>query len=375
MADRIHASPEIKFEEHKASRWLSEYLEKYGFQVSRGIAGLDTAFQAVLRQGEGPVVAFLCEYDALPKIGHACGHNLIGAASVSAAVGLAKLAPEFSGTVMVLGTPAEEGGGGKISLLDAGIFQGIDVALMVHPSHETIILREGLGRIKITIEFHGQPAHAACRPNDGKNALDAMISFFVSVGLLRQQLQDNVRIHGIITHGGEAPNVIPDFTAALFYIRGLKKKTYTSATEKLLNCARGAAIATGTEVKFEKDPLIYEPRVLNAVLGDLFKVNLNTFNVGEVLLYKDPKLGEIGSSDIGNVSQVLPTLQSYIKISDAYSHTADFAAAAKSELAHERLIVASKTMAMTALDLFMKPEKVKAVWADFKKRREIQPPR
>jgi amidohydrolase len=375
LADRIHANPEIAYTEFKASKWLSEYLEEKGFHVTRGIAGLETAFQAVLRGAqEKPAIAFLAEYDALAKIGHGCGHNLIGAASVGAAAGLAGIIAEIPGTVMLFGTPAEEGGsarggGGKIPIVEHGFFKNVDAVLMFHPSDETIMLRGSLGRIYFKVEFFGRSAHAASRPTQGINALDAMISFFVSVGLLRQQLRDDIRIHGVITDGGTAPNIIPDHTAASFYVRGLNKKYNMEVVEKVMNCARGAALATGTEVKFEMHPLVYEPKLQNAVLAKLFMENLKTFDVGEIKEFRHPMLGGIGSSDIGNVSQVVPTFNPMVKITDAPGHSPEFARAAVSELAHQRLIITAKSLAMSALDLFMMPDKVKEAWEEFIKTR------
>jgi amidohydrolase len=371
LSDRIHANPETAFNEVKASAWLSDYLEQNGFQVTRGIAGLKTSFHATIRNGDGPTLAFLSEYDALPKIGHGCGHNLIATASVAAAVGLAKSIDELSGTIAVFGTPAEEGGGGKITILDRGFFQGVDSILMIHPSDETIIHRGALGRFLLNVVFLGRSAHASSRPTQGLNALDAMISFFVSVGLLRQQLRDDARVHGVITNGGTVPNIIPDRTEALFSIRSLSKIYNGQLVEKVMNCARGAAIATGTGVEFNIHPLVYEPKKQNFILGELFLANLAAFDVGEIQVHKDPSAGGIGSSDIGNVSQIVPTLNPYIKIGDAPTHSLGFAEAAISDFAARRMIVAAKAMAMTAIDLLMIPDKMTAVWDEFKKNKEI----
>ncbi len=366
LANRIHENPEVAFTEVKASKWLSDYLEEKGFKVARAVGGLETSFHAELRKGKGPTVAFLSEYDALPKIGHACGHNLICTASVGAAVGLART-DGWSGTIMVFGTPAEEGGGGKITMLNHNVFKGVDAVLMFHPSDETVVHRGGLGRIALKVEFLGRSAHASSRPELGLNALDAMISFFVSVGLLRQQLRDDARVHGVITNGGAAPNIIPDHTEAAFSVRSLSKAYNEELLERVMNCARGAATATGTEVRFKVNPLVYEPKLQNAVLGELFFANLKTFAVGDIQVHKDPSAGGIGSSDIGNLSQIVPTINPYLKISEAPTHSPEFATAAGSELGAERMIVAAKAIAMTAIDLLMTPDKVNDVWADFKK--------
>lgn len=364
----IHGNPEIAFQESKASQWLSDYLKQNGFQVTRGIAGLSTAFQAIYKNGEGPTLAFLSEYDALPQIGHGCGHNLIGTASVAAAAGLAKVTDLFNGTLMVLGTPAEEGGGGKITILEHGYFNGLDAVIMFHPSDENVVHRGALGRFLLNVDFHGRASHAASRPTKGINALDAMISFFVSIGLLRQQIQDDARIHGVITNGGNVPNIIPDHTAAVFSVRSLNKAYNEQLLEKVMNCARGAATATGAEVDFKIHPLVYEPKVQNHVLGRLFFENLKAFDVGDIKLEKDPREGGIGSSDIGNVSQVVPMLNPYIKVADSPTHSIKFAEAAVSDFAAERMIIAAKAMAMTALDLFRNPEKIKEVRDEFEKK-------
>ncbi len=368
LAKQIHENPEIAFTEVKASKWLADYLEEKGFKVMRAVGGLDTSFHAVLKKGDGPTVAFLSEYDALPKIGHACGHNLICTASVGAAVGLART-EGWSGTVTVFGTPAEEGGGGKITMLEHGLFEGVDAILMFHPADETIVHRGGLGRIALKVEFRGRSAHAASHPEKGLNALDAMISFFVSVGLLRQQLRDDARLHGVITNGGAAPNVIPDHTEAAFSVRSLSKAYNDELLERVMNCARGAALATGTEVKFQVNPLRYEPKLQNAVLGELFYANLKTLDVGAIRYHKDPSEGGIGSSDIGNVSQVVPTLNPYLRIGDVPSHSPEFAVAAASAFGANQMIAAAKAMAMTAIDLYATPGKVQAVRDDFLKHR------
>jgi amidohydrolase len=368
LARQIHDNPEIAFTEVKASKWLADYLDKQGFKVARGVGGLETAFHGVVKRGAGPTIAFLCEYDALPKIGHACGHNLICTASLAAGVAFAR-SQGWSGTVAVFGTPAEEGGGGKITMLNNGVFEGIDATLMFHPSDETVVHRGGLGRIALKVEFRGRSAHAASRPEMGLNALDAMISFFVSVGLMRQQLRDEARVHGVITNGGVVPNVIPDYTEAAFSVRSLSKAYNEQLLERLMNCAKGAATATGTEVSFKVNPLAYEPKLQNAVLGELFHANLKTFDIGDIRYHKDPGAGGIGSSDIGNLSQIVPTINPYLKIADVPTHSPEFAQAAGTQLGVDRMIVAGKAMAMTAADLFLLPEKMRGVRDDFEKNR------
>ena len=261
LSKQLYDHPEIAFQEQQACEWLSAYLEEKGFAVERQAGGVETAFYASIpgRQGK-PKVALLAEYDALPKIGHGCGHNLIAAASVGAGVALSRFLDGVEGQLVVVGTPAEEGGGGKIMLLDAGIFDDVDAAMMFHPGSRTVVGDDSLGRIKFTVEFFGKTAHAAGSPAEGINALDAMVAFFSSIGLLRQQLKDEARIHGIITHGGDAPNVIPDYTSALMYVRTLDLSYLDQVFAKVENCAKGAALATGTEVKIVQNPMRYAPR-------------------------------------------------------------------------------------------------------------------
>ena len=220
IADTIHANPELGFQEFKAASLLTGVLEEDGFSVERGVAGMETAFIATLRgQGDEPVVAFLAEYDALPGLGHACGHNIIAAAAVGAGLALGTVLPDLAGTIQVIGTPAEEGGGGKVIMVDAGIFDGVDAAMMIHPSGRNLLGRGALTAYPVTLEFYGRPAHAAAKPDEGINALETMILTYNGINALRQHLRDDVRIHGIITHGGDAPNIVPEYTKAEFIVR------------------------------------------------------------------------------------------------------------------------------------------------------------
>ena len=209
---QIHRHPEIRFEEFKASQWLAEAVREAGFQIEKPIGGLETAFRATYSgTGAGPTIAFLAEYDALPKIGHACGHNLIGTASLGAALGMRAVMSDIPGCIQLIGTPGEEGGGGKVILTEAGVFDDVDVAMMFHPSRQTVLWTHALARRKLLIRFFGKSAHSASSPDKGINALDATIQTFQSINALRQHIRDSARIHGIITVGGEAPNVVPDY--------------------------------------------------------------------------------------------------------------------------------------------------------------------
>lgn len=365
IADAIHACPELPFEEHKSAALLCDVLEENGVELVRGVADLETAFVATYhgRQQE-PIVAFLAEYDALPGLGHACGHNLIGTMAVGAGLALRRVLPELTGAIQVIGTPAEEGGGGKAYLVEAGIFSEVDVAMMVHPSNQNMTRRRSLTSFKISIEFFGEPAHAAARPDKGINALEAMILTYNGINALRQHLRDDARVHGVITHGGEAPNIVPDYTAARFYVRAVDTPYCSEVLERVRACAQGAAQATGARLQFKEYAPRYDAMQPNPVLADLVEANLAILGV-EV---KDPDPDErMGSSDMGNVSQVVPALHPYIAIGpeELGGHTVEFRDAAASPAGYEGMIQGAKAMSMTAVDLLAVPANMVAVKAAF----------
>src|SRR6185312_3286319 len=248
MSHTIHDNPETVFEEYKSAELLTNELEEQGFEVQRGVAGLDTAFIATYGSGE-PVVALLAEYDALPKIGHACGHNLIATWGVGAGIALRRALPDLKGTIKVIGTPAEEGGGGKVTMAAAGVFNGLDAAIMMHPANVTYIDRGSLAVTPYEIEFFGKSAHASGAPENGINALDALLQVFFSVNALRQAFRPHTRIHGVITHGGDAANVIPDYTAGSFLVRANDQKYLEELKQRFVDIVNGAALATGTRVQ------------------------------------------------------------------------------------------------------------------------------
>ena len=354
LADRIHATPEVAFEEREAAALLSRVLEENGFRVARQVAGLETAFAATAQSQEpGPTIAILAEYDALPGLGHACGHNLIATAALGAGLALKTVLPELAGTVQVIGTPAEEGGGGKAIMVEKHVFDGVDAAMMFHPSSKNLTRRGSLTSYKIEIEFHGKPAHAAAKPDEGINALDAVILTYNGINALRQHLRDDARIHGIITHGGDAPNIVPEYAAARFYVRAADVPYTRVVIDKVRACAEGAALATGARLEFGEFAPHYENRLPNPVLSDLWEANMVTF--GLVLGEPDERMG---SSDIGNVSQVVPTIHPYLAIGpeDMGGHTAEFREAACSPAGHEGMIHAAKLLAMTAIDLLANPD-------------------
>ncbi|MCG8336747.1 MAG: M20 family metallopeptidase [Proteobacteria bacterium] len=364
----LHDNPEISTQEFKACRHLSDVLGKYGFQVEKGVAGMETAFIGKKQLGESirPTIAFMAEYDALPELGHACGHNLIGAAAIGAAITLASI-NSLEGQVVVLGTPAEETVGGKIPFVKQGFFNSIDAALMAHPGEKTLIKEKNRACIFVEVEFKGRPSHAAGKPFKGLNALDAVVSLFTNVGLLRQQLPDDVRIHGIITHGGVATNVIPEYTRAEFLVRSTTIKDTLDTLEKFKNCIKASAMATGTTETIKVDmENMFEPIKSNSTLISLFKKH--TKHLGGVVHEWNPEqIG--GSSDIGNVSQVVPAIHPHFGIvaeeKSLISHTQEFAEAAKSDQARKALSNVIKSLAMCGADLMTDPEILNAVKSEF----------
>jgi amidohydrolase len=346
----IHDNPELGFEEEKASAWLANYLEDNGFHVERGIAGLATAFRATYGHGS-PRIALLAEYDALPKIGHGCGHNIIGVSAVGAAVASKSIIDQLGGSIVVMGTPGEEGLGGKIDMVKAEAFKEIDVAMIVHPNTRNMPTEEALACSTLEVEFFGRPAHAAGQPHRGINALDAMILAFTSINSLRQHIRGDARIHGIITDGGEAPNIVPAHSAAVFLVRALDYDYLAELKDKVLNCFTGASIASGARLEYRWRDRTYAPMKNNMILAGLFKKNLES--LGRQVEAFDPRFG-LGSTDMGNVSQVVPSIHATIAIapSEVLIHTPEFAAVAASQAGHKGLLDAAKAMAMTVADIF-----------------------
>ena len=345
----IHDNPELGFKEEKASAWLASYLEDSGFHVERGIAGLATAFRATYGQGS-PTIALLAEYDALPKIGHGCGHNIIAASAVGAAVASKSIIDQLGGSIVVMGTPGEEVFGGKIDMVRAGTFKEIDVAMLVHPEVRNMPTEEALACSSLEAEFFGRPAHAAGQPHKGINALDAMILAFTSINSLRQHIRGDARIHGIITDGGEAPNIVPAHSAAVFLVRALDDDYLAELKDKVLNCFTGASVASGARLEYRWRDRNYAPMKSNMVLAELFKQNLES--LGRQVETCDSHFG-LGSTDMGNVSQVVSSIHPTIAIAprEVLIHTPEFAAAAASQAGHEGLMDAAKAMAMTVADI------------------------
>ena len=361
----IHAKPEVSNYEFFACRTLSDRLAEEGFTVKTDVAGHRTGFTAICDSGKpGPTLVFLAEYDALPGIGHACGHNLFGATSSLAAAALKQVLPETGGEIRVYGTPGEEGGengSAKASFVREGFFRDVDAALCVHPgSNRHELTHAELACAPIRIEFQGRAAHAASAPSEGINALDAMILVFNAVGLLRQQLPQDVRIHGIITKGGDAPNIIPDHTEAKFFVRAASVKRMMEVYRKMEQITEGAAQQTGCRGLLEPlqrnlvDNVIPTPS-FDAVYARCLE------SLGEEV---DREGGRpLGSSDVGNVSQVIPVIQPMIRISDVpvAGHSLEKCEACRSEIGLRSISLGAKALALTALDLIKDPALLKRI--------------
>jgi amidohydrolase len=370
---RIHDHPELGLNEKNASQWLSDALARQGFEVTRNVAGLATAFigrpATKTKPKVGPSIAFLAEYDALPDLGHACSHNLIGSAACLAAIGIAQ-ATQGKGRIQVFGCPAEEFFGGKARLLERGLFRGVDAALMAHGYFLNLGMRPAIGRASVIFEFFGTPAHASTVPERGINALDAMIQTFNNIAMLRQQVRQEARIHGIITHGGKAPNVIPDYTRAEFYVRSRDTDYLRELEKKVVACARAASTATGTRVKVSSEGYTFLPIRPNATLAHAYEDNVRFLGHKIDAL---PAESGYGSTDFGNVSQALPALHGYFRIvsHEVRPHSREFAAACRTPRALDGMVSAAKAMALTAFDLIEKPALLRAARDEWKRGVEV----
>ncbi|MEJ7487998.1 amidohydrolase [Staphylococcus sp. AOAB] len=352
MSHRIHERPELGNEEIFASRTLIDTLKANGFEIETDIAGHATGFIATYESDkEGPVIGFLAEYDALPGLGHACGHNIIGTASTLGGIALKQVIDHIGGSVVVLGCPAEEGGengSAKASYVKAGIIDDIDIALMVHPGNETYRTINTLAVDVLDVKFYGKSAHASENADEALNALDAMISYFNGVAQLRQHIKKRQRVHGVILDGGKAANIIPDFTHARFYTRATSRKELDVLTEKVKQIARGAAIQTGCDYEFGPIQNGVNELIKSPKLDDLFEKYAT--EMGEAVI--DDDFG-YGSTDTGNVSHVVPTIHPHIKIGsrNLVGHTHRFREAAASLQGDQALIKGAKIMALMGLEL------------------------
>ncbi|MBK5254101.1 MAG: M20 family metallopeptidase [Peptostreptococcaceae bacterium] len=368
LAIEIHDNPELGLKEYKACALQVELLKKYGFEVDEKYLGIETAYRAKYKGAKkGPKIAMLAEYDALPKIGHACGHNLIAMVSVGAGIAMREYADEFGGEIYVFGTPAEETKGKKVEMTNKGAFDDIDVAMMAHPAYMNTESVRLLAIKSYSIEFFGKGAHSAASPEEGLNALDAMINFYNTVNALRQQTKPDARIHGIITDGGTAANIVPDYTKAVFNMRANEEEYLTELCEKIFNCAKGAALASGCKVEIKKADEHFKNVKHNKTLSELNVQQLEKLGLPVM------KLGNMvfpGSSDIGDVSYAYPAIQGGFDITKnalCNVHTPEFAEYARSEYAIDNSMNIIKGFVLTAIELMTNPEKLKEIKEEFNK--------
>lgn len=363
---QIHANPELCYEEHFAHDLLTGLLETEKIDVERHACDLDTAFIARAGDNDGPVIAVLCEYDALPGIGHACGHNIIGTAGLGAGIAAAALADEVGGRVVILGTPAEEGGGGKELMIQRGALDGVDAAMMVHPAGVDIARMEVIAIHQMKVRYHGQAAHAAAFPHKGRNALDAAVLGYMNIAALRQHIKPNERIHGIFTHGGDKPNIVPSFAAAEWYVRSATLKSLDRLKPRVVACLEAGAQAAGCEMEIEWQDPAYADMVDNRTMLTLYLENAAATG-RELVESTDGGPQVVGSTDMGNVSYVVPSIHPMIKVAPAHLsiHTPEFAEYTASADGDAAVIDGAKAMAMTIADLWLQPDVLAAVKEEF----------
>ncbi len=351
VSHEIHAHPELAFEEHRASTLLADTLEKGGVTVERGVYGLETAFEGVLGAGEGPCVAILAEYDALPEIGHACGHNIIGTAAIFGGLALGALHDGIPGRVRILGTPAEEKGAGKEILARAGAFEGVDAAMMVHPAGVDLISMPCLAVSEVEAVYRGEAAHASAMPQRGINALDALVIAYQGIAALRQHIQPTERIHGIITNGGQAPNIVPERTAGTFYVRAANATDLQALKARVEGCFRAGAEATGSELELLWGDTDYLEIRRNSPLEEAYRQNAESLGRQFFPFDKLP-MSVAGSTDMGNVSQRVPSIHPMIAAAPLHCtiHNAEFTKWAASDMGDQAAIDGAKALAMTAID-------------------------
>ena len=349
ISEYIYHNPELGNQEFKSSEKLISFLEEHNFIVEREFLGLKTAFRAVYDSNKpGLTVGYLCEYDALPEIGHGCGHNMIGTMSAGAGVILSKILDQVGGRVIVYGTPAEETDGAKVIFAEQGVFEELDAAMMLHPSDKTCASGTSMAIYPLQFRYKGKTAHAASCPQDGINALNSVIQLFNGIDALRQHVTPDVRMHGIITNGGVAANIVPDEAVAQFYFRAAKKETVMELVEKVKNIAQGAALMTGATLEMERFELPYDDLRTHENLSEAFNENLRILGIEDIEENED-----FGSSDIGNVSHIVPTIHPNIGISNCrvIGHSREMADATISELGHERLLIGTLALAYTGYDV------------------------
>ena len=361
----IYDNPEIGFQEFKSSKAHIDLLKKHGFEVECPYLGCETSFKAVYdSKKEGRTVSYLAEYDALPEIGHGCGHNVLGATASGAGIILSKLIDEIGGRVIVFGTAAEEVGGTKIELARSKELEDVNVAIEMHPGDKNALTPNSLALATRRFEFFGKTAHAADTPHEGINALDAQIILFSAINALRQETKDGTRIHGIIKDGGKAANVIPDYTDSRFYARSPEKKYLLEILEKIENCAKGAALATGCQVKISEYEKGNDNTVRNLAFNELLREKMEKYLPEEV---KDEELS-LGSTDAGDISHEIPTLHGYFKIIEegTPSHTREFRDATMTDYAFDQMKKTIAAIVEVGIEILKNDEVYEKICKEFK---------
>jgi len=364
LALKIHSNPELGFQEVKASAWLTGYLEENGFSIERGICELPTAFRASYGKGK-PAIAVLAEYDALPGIGHGCGHNLICTTAVGAGIASKPAIDQLGGSILVIGTPAEEAGTGKARMVERGAFKDLDFAMMVHPGVIDMAAFHPLACHNVKVEFFGKASHAASAPEAGINALEALILSYNAINSLRQHIRSKERIHGIITDGGEAANIVPAHSAGNFTVRAEDDSHLNTLRERVVECLKGAATATGARLEYKWSDYYYAAMKNNMTAARLFADNAKS--IGRTAIFPDPNR-PTGSTDMGNVSQVVPSIHPFVGIAplEVSLHSVEFAEAAASEVGIKGMLDAARALAMTVVDLLAVPDIMTKVKEEFK---------
>ncbi len=361
----IYNNPELGYEEFKACKLHSELLMKYGFNVQANFSGVETGFKAEYKSGKpGITVAYMAEYDALPGIGHGCGHNLLGTVSTGSGIVLKEIIDEIGGTVVVFGTPAEETSGAKVTYVENHEFDNIDIAMMAHPGNEYSKSGSSLALEPVQFEFFGKTAHAASAPEKGVNALDAAIQTFNSINALREHIKSDSRVHGVILDGGRAANIVPDYAKCQFYVRSTSRTYNLELLEKVRNCARGAALATGCELKITKYEFSYDNLVTNQILSDVFSEKI--YEAAGIKMGEPSK--SMGSVDAGQVSQVCPTIHPYFDITNdknIIGHTVEMAKSTLTDYAKEQMKNTIAALVLTAAEVIQNKELYEKIKYEF----------
>jgi amidohydrolase len=362
---QLHARPELGFEEHFAHELLTDILAGEGLPVVRGAYDLPTAFEASAG-AEGPCIAVMCEYDALPELGHACGHNVIATAGLGAGLAAAAIAAEAGGRVRVLGTPAEEGGGGKILMAERGALAGVDAAMMVHPAGADLDAMHVIAIRQVVVTYEGKAAHAAAFPHKGRNALDAAVLGYVNVAALRQHIRDDERIHGIFTKGGDKPNIVPATAQTHWYVRAGTVRRLDELAPRVLACLQAGADAAGCTMHVDWKEPTYADLVSNETMVGLYREN--AAQMGRLVMdHRDVPAAVVGSTDMGNISYEVPSIHPMIRVAPptATIHSPEFAGFTAGAEADEAVLDGAKAMAMTIADLWLRPGALDAATTEF----------